>query len=703
MATYTETGQETKQPDIEMEQPLTDSPVLDAGIAMKEPTAFVKGAEKLLEFRNMVNMAAEKGGADFSEYTLMDIGNQVLEGYQSDESSRDEWLERYEKSIQAAMQEQTTKNYPFNNASNVKYPLVSSACQQFAARSYGAIIKGTDVVKGKVLIDDPNNELQEVANRIGLHMSNQLLEEMSGWLDGLDMTLTQLPNVGAVFKKTYFSKIKRMNVSEYISAKDLVIKYKAKSMEDAPRITHPQTYTHNEIVSFIKSGQWREDAETIFPGTDDSIEDSYDYLEQHCWYDFDEDGYKEPYIVTIEKNRGKVVKIVARYDMSGVETNDNDEIIRIKAINYFTRYIFLQSPDEGIYGMGFGTLLGPMNAAIDTILNQMIDAGTLHNTGGGFISSRVKLGKKRESTMPFRPNELKTVDFSGDIRENIFMLPTKEPSSVLFQLLGVLLDAGKELSSVTNLMSGESRGANESPNTVLALIEQGTMVFTAIYKRIYRSLKEEFKKIYRLNSIYLTSEYITGPQTATQEDYLNARVAIVPIADPTDATNMQRIAKAQALMSLKGQGLNDEEITRRYLVALDIEDIEGLFPEGEPPPNPALVMEQERLQMEKIALNLQTDTNRLARDKFHFEQAKEKTNMTKTMSEAVLNLAKAEAQEEGTQMAEYKQYLDSLIADMETMNVNQQRGVGEPPDRQNTAMEKGRNLEGNPGGQGPLL
>lgn len=684
--TYTEIEQETTQPDIEQEE-------------VREEEQEVKGAEKLRMFRQMPNMAAEKGGADFDDRTLQKIGDQVKTGYQADETSRTDWLDRYNKSIDAAMQKKTDKNYPFDNASNVKYPMIASACQQFAARAYGAIIKGKDVVKGKVLIEDPNNELQVVADRVGDHMSNQLLEEMPGWIDGLDVTLAQLPNVGAVFKKTYFSKIKRINVSEYISAKDLVIKYDAKSMEEAPRITHPQSYTSNEVESFIRSGQWREDAAGVFTDQDEDITDSYDYLEQHCWYDFDEDGYKEPYIVTIEKESGKVVKIVTRFDMSGILTNDKDEIVRIKPVEFFTRYIFLQSPDGGIYGMGFGTLLGPINDAIDTILNQMIDAGTLHNTGGGFISSRVKLGKKRAGSMPFRPNELKTVDVTtGSIRDGIFMLPTKEPSMVLFQLLGVIMDAGKELSSVTNLMTGESRGANESPNTVLALIEQGTMVFTAIYKRIYRSLKDEFKKIYRLNTIYLTAEYVTGPQTATQEDYLNARVAIVPIADPTDATNMQRIAKAQALTQI--QGLDPVEVQRRQLLALDIENIESLIPKQQQP-NPMLLIEQEKLKQNAIKINLQTDTNKLKRDELHHQQVMDKVNMQKTISETILNIAKAEAQEEGAQLNEYKQYLESLKVNMEALNAgDQQGGMGTVSERQDPQMDAGGIPAGNPGSEG---
>lgn len=663
---------------------------------------YPKGVKLLEKYRNMQNMAAEKGGADFSDTTLISVGKQVQEGYEADASSRTEWLDRYNKAIDAAMQKKTIKDYPIDNASNVKYPMIASASQQFAARAYGAIIKGKDVVKGKVLVEDPNNQYQEVADKVGAHMSNQLLEEMPGWVDGLDMTLAQLPNVGSVFKKTYFSTVKRINISEYLTAKEVVIKYDAKSMEEAPRITHPQCFTRNEIMSFIRSGMWREDAELIFAGDEKEIKDEYEYLEQHCWYDFDDDGYKEPYIVTTEKENGKVVRIVARYDIGGIELNKKDEVIRIKAVEYFTRYIFLQAPDGGIYGMGFGTLLGPINDAVDTILNQLIDAGTLHNTGGGFISSRIKLGKKRQPTIPFKPNEFKSIETTGSIRDGIFMLPTKEPSMVLFQLLGLIIEAGKELSSVTNLMTGESRGANESPSTVLALIEQGTMVFTAIYKRIYRSLKEEFKKIYRLNELYLNDDYATDNQIATQEDYRNASVNIVPIADPTDATNMQRIAKAQALMAFKGQGYNDKEIDRRNLIAMDIEDIDSIIPKEEAP-NPAAIMAEEKHKLEVAKLNLETDTKKLERQKFEFTMFQEKIKTQETLSKIILNLATAESKEAGTQLEQYKAQAETLFRELEVMNGNQQGAMGTVQGQQGSEMDAIGMQQGGQRGTEPVL
>lgn len=636
MTIYTETEQETTQQDT-------------------------KETNILGKYREMLNIAAEKGGADLDKETLATIGKVVETGISRDDGSRSEWVTRYDAAIKNAMQEKETKNYPFSNASNVKYPLIASAAQQFHARAYGAIIKGKDIVKGDVVGPDPENQIQKVADNVAEHMSNQLLEDMIGWVDGLDKTIGMLPIVGAVFKKTFYSNIKRMNVSEYITAKDVIIKYDAVSVEAAPRVTHPQTFTKNEVLSFIRSGQWREDAEEVFTQDTEDKDNEYDYYESHTWYDLDNDGYEEPYICTIEKGSGKVVRIVARYDMSGVETNQKGEIIRIKAIDHFTRYLFLTSPDGGVYGMGFGTLLGSINDTVDTLINQLIDGGTINNTGGGFISKKLKMGKRRQSAMAFAQNEWKVVDFGAQrIQDAILPLPTKEPSAALFSLLGMMMQAGKELSSVTEVMTGESRGANESPTTIMALIEQGTMVFTAIYKRIYKSLKEEFKKIYRLNRIHLALE--EGNEKIA-EAYRSEKFNIIPIADPQDATNTQKIAKANALQPLHGRGYNDAEIDRRYLEAIGIEDIDEIMTPPElpdPPPDPMLIIEQGKF-------NIQMDKNRLERSKFEFEVVTEKVKMMETVSKTILNLANAEAAELGPQLEQYKAEADSLFKQMEEM------------------------------------
>lgn len=630
--------------------------------------------KRILEsYRQMTNIAAEDGGADLADTTLFTIGETVINGIARDETSRSDWLDRYESAIKNAMQEKSAKDYPFYNASNVKYPLIAHASQQFHARAYGAVVKGRDIVKGKVLVDDPANQVQSVADQVANHMSNQLLEEMPGWVDGLDKTLGMLPIVGCVFKKTYRSQIKRMNVSQYITAKDVIIKYDALSVEEAPRVTHPQTYTKNEVLGFIRSGMWREDAKDIFAHDKDNDDCDYDYYECHTWYDLDGDDYEEPYIITVEKATGKVVRIVARYDINGIEANDKGEIIRIKAVDYFTRYIFLTSPDGGVYGMGFGTLLGAINDVVDTLINQLIDAGTLANTGGGFMSKRLKLGKKRESSRPIAQNEWQIVDFGTQrIQDAIFPFPHKEPSQVLFALLGTMTAAGKELSSVTELMTGESRGANESPTTIMALIEQGTMVFTAIYKRIYQSLKDEFKKLYRLNRIYLAQEQ--GKEQLA-EAYRATQFNIIPIADPQDATNTQKIAKANLLMQLKGQGLNDAVITRRYLEALGIDDIQEVMtvpPQPPPPPDPLVIIEQGKF-------NVAMDKNRIERSKFEWQMVTDRAKMLETASKTILNLANAEAAELGPQLEQYKQQYDSLMSEMETMYGNYQSGMGSVP------------------------
>ncbi len=668
--------------------------------AAETPQQATKETNILAAYREMKNIAAEKGGANLDDETLSAIGSYVDSGVKRDDETRTKWIIRYDDAIKNAMQEKETKHTPFSNASNVKYPFIASAAQQFHARSYGAIIKGKDIVKGKVSGKDPDNQMQIIADAVAEHMSNQLLEEMIGWVDGLDKTLGMLPIVGCVFKKTYYSQIKRMNVSEYITAKDVIIKYDAVSVEEAPRVTHPQTYTKNEILSFIRSGQWREDANDIIKEDAEDKDSEYNFYECHCWYDLDGDDYDEPYVITIEKDTMKVVRIVSRYDLSGIEQNDKGEILRIKAIDYFTRYLFLTSPDGGVYGMGFGTLLGAINDTVDTLINQLIDAGTLSNTGGGFISKKVKLGKKRQSSMAVKGNEWKIVD-TGQLalKDAILPLPTKEPSSALFSLLGMMIQSGKELSSVTELMTGESRGSNESPTTVMALIEQGTMVFTAIYKRIYQSLKSEFKKIHRLNKIHLAEQ--EGNEKLAQA-YRMRQFDIIPIADPQDATNTQKIAKANALQPLHGRGYNDAEIDRRYLEAIGIENVDAILtppPKQPEPPNPMMIIEEGKF-------NLAMDKQRLDRSKFEWQMIVEKQkDILESVSKMILNLANAEAAEIGPQLEQYHQQVQSLRSEMDGRISEEQSqqdrsdagGMGVSPEQQGL-QNAGPGIEGGVGG-----
>ena len=624
------------------------------------------------------------------EKVLSDLTSKVIEGYKIDSDSRKDWEELNKQIIDLAKLLVKKKTYAGEIVANVKYPLIITACIQFAARAYPEMIKGNEIVKGKVIGKDPDNAKSERAKRLCDFMSFQILHEMQDWEEGVDQLLFTLPAIGCAFKKSYFDSLERRNVSEMAFADDVVVNYFAESLERTPRITHRIYLYHNEIIERINSGVFSKfNIAELGQATSDKTSDTDDetphlFLEQHRWYDLDEDGYQEPYIVTVHAESQKLVRIAPRYATDGIIRNDQDEIIKIVPEHYFTRYLFMPSIDGGFYGMGFGSLLMSTNAAINTIINQLLDAGTLSNRQSGFLGRGLKLG--RGKSIQLKSGEWKHVEVTGDdLKKNVFPMPVREPSNVLFTLLGLLIESGKELAGMTEILAGNSPGANVPAESVLALIEQGLQVYSAVHKRVYRSQYKEFNKIRRLNALYLDQmTYITvldDEDANIQADFATNDFDVIPIADPNNTTMLQRLMKAKAMLELRGQGLNDQEINRRYLLAMDINDIEKILPDEEQA-DPAEQMQLETLKAELEELSAKIE---------------------KLKSEAALNYAKIESEYKGLIKTEAGITNDGRkvdISEAQTLNQIQlgrsQQSVGKAPEgvKKNT-LKREYGLESN--------
>lgn len=598
---------------------------------------------------------------DIDDQVLNQIGMQVDRDFKIDKQSRSDWEERNKEALKLAIQVVEAKNFPWPNAANIKYPLLATACVQFSSRALPNIVTATGIVKGKVIGKDETGEKLKRATRIGQHMTYQLTDEMEEWTEEMDVLLVVLPISGCAFKKSYFSPLLGTNVSELVLPQNFVVNYKTKSLKRAPRVTHILELYPNEVTERIRSGLFSEielgtstgqDPEEVPPDPNDP-EAAHIFLEQHRNWDLDGDGYHEPYIITIHKATSKVVRVVARFDADAVIRNDKNQIVRIKAVDYFTRFLFMPSPDAGFYGMGWGSLLGPINKTVDTTINQLLDAGTKQNMGGGFVGKGAKLPG---GVIKRKLGEWKMVNVMGDdLKKNLVPDPTKEPSRVLFQLLGLMIDAGKELASVADVLTGEQPGSNIPATTTLALIEQGLKVFSAIYLRIHRSLKSEFKKLYRLNRLFLEDEAyfmaMDEAQAIARADYEGKSLDVQPVSDPKEVSDMQRIIKAQAMMELLGKGLNDMVIMRRYVDAMQIPEADDIFPDPNtpPPPDPKVVLESEKQELERA--------------KFEFDMMKFRIELAERTTKAILNIAKAEAAEEGPQIEIYKVELAALQAE----------------------------------------
>lgn len=551
-----------------------------------------------------IDTSAINLAVDLDDTLLARMGEKVVEEYEIDETSRvaNGWQARHDQALKLAMQVKESKNYPWPNAANVKYPLITVAAIQFAARAYPAIVDGSNVAKGKVM-GQPTEEKRARAERVGRHMSYQLLDEMEEWEEGVDELLHILPCTGTVHKKTYFDPMKGRNCSEIVTSDKCVVNYWAKA--DPLRITQVCEFYPHEITAKIRAGLWLDQELGMAENADNDDDAPHTFLEQHRFWDLDDDGYPEPYIVTVHKETRKVVRIYARYDERGIKKNAKGEIYSIRPVKYFTRYRFMPSLDGSYYGMGFGTLLDALNETINSTINQLLDAGHLANTQGGFIGAGVSL---KSGNTRFSPGEWKKVETSGAVlKDNIVPLPVGEPSNVLFQLLGMLIEVSKDITATKDILTGETGQANQPVGTTLAQIEQGLKVFSAIYKRIHRSLKQELGNLYRLNAIYLQPEaYFTFQDeegVVAQADYNTDDIDVIPVSDPTVVTDMQRIGRAQFLMQFRGDPLLDQkEINRRVLEAASIDDVPGLFVK-EAPPNPELQIEEKKLQQKDRELD----------------------------------------------------------------------------------------------------
>jgi len=587
-----------------------------------------------------------------SESELLTIGSEVVEGYETDEASRAGWKENLEEWTKMALQIADKKTFPWPNASNIKFPLLSTAAMQFAARAYPTLVPADGkVVKCRVVGSDPTGEKARRAIRISKHMSFQVMEEMEEWDEEMDRLLITLPIAGTVFKKTYYDPEKERNVSCVVMPKDMVVNYWAKSLEDCERTTEIHLFSKRKLEEKTRKGIYRkvklgaaqvggvainksDPHDMTLPQEDNTT--PYTILEQHTFLDLDKDGLAEPYVVLVEKESKEVLRITARFDSEGVELDENGKIVSIVPNQYYTKYSFFPNPDGGFYDIGFGRLLGPINASVDTIINQLTDAGTLSNMQAGFIGKglRIKMGDAK-----FTPGEWKAVNATGsDIKQQIFPLPVREPSQVLFKLLELLSQSAQQLASVAEIFVGKMPGQNTPATTTMASIEQGMKLFTAVYKRVYRSLGKEFQKLYKLNRVYLDPQvffdFIDEP--IQQSDYMGNEKEVIPAADPTASSNQERQQKTQQLMQLLGLGTIDPmEITVRMLEALEVPEPEKLMKQpGPPPPDP---------KAEALKLKAQLDQQKASND-LQMEQAK--MQMSQANEAAKMQLTKAMKQQE---------------------------------------------------------
>lgn len=610
------------------------------------------------------------------------IGARCVQEYQADCETRTQWAKDCEEGIKLATQVVEEKNWPWPKAANVKFPLLSESAITFSARAYPELVTG-EIVKAEVTGNDPQGAKAARAARVSKFQCWQQKYRMPYWEEETDSLLVMLPLVGNVFRKVFKDPIKGAQ-ARLVRAQDFVVNHKSKSMETLRRETEVMEFYGNELEEKFRSGEWKR--VSLSPDNKDGIPDEdkpYQILEQHRWLDLDKDGYEEPYVVTFHEASGEVLRIVARFTTDDV-TLKGYEVVRIEAERHYIKYGFIPNPDGGLYDIGMCHLLLPISESINTVLNQLLDAGTLSNTQGGLLAKGIRI---KGGNFSVTPGEWKFVDSNGQkLSESIFPLPVREPSVVLFQLLGLLIESGKSLANLKDVLQGNLPNANVPATTVLALIEQGAKVYSGIYKRIWRAMSAEFKAVFKINGksvqdqgfLQTYAQVLDDPQ-AGPEDFNSQDYDVCPVADPNTSSQVQRLARAQVLMPLRGTpGIDDSEVVTEYLSAAGYTNPERFY---KPKEAQAAMAQQQAMQQRVMESQLVRDSA-MAVAKMHETVA----NTTNKYADAMKKIAEAEATEAGVQIDAYA----SVVG-----QIDQQSRAG-------TALAGGQNGSGSPSQPGGM-
>ena len=537
------------------------------------------------------------------------MASKLINAVENDKESRKEWEKTYTDGLKyLGMRFDDQRSQPFEGSSGVINPILSEAVTQFQAQAYKELLPAQGPIKTQVVGQrDANTEMQ--AERVSEFMNYYIMNEMPEYDPDLDQLLFYLPLSGSAFKKVYYDAAKGRPMSKFIPAEDLLVPYNATDLLSAERVTHVVSMSNNEVRKLQLSGFYADisltDNETMVRDEIDKeidkiqgVEPDYGEDEQRKLYEIhtvaeiegfedvdnagEPTGLKIPYIITIDESSQKILSIRRNYDPEDTFRNK---------INYFVQYKFL--PGLGFYGLGLSHMIGGLSKASTSILRQLIDAGTLSNLPAGFKTRGIRI---RDEASPLQPGEFRDVDAPGGaLRDSLMPLPYKEPSNVLFQLLGLLVDSGKRFAAIADMNIGDSNAAMPVGTTV-ALLEKGTKVMSAIHKRLHYSQKNEFQILARVFQEFLPPVYPyetgTGPREIKIQDF-DRKIDVIPVSDPNIFSMSQRVIMAQELLTmvqsnpqLHGpQGIY--EAYRRMYAALGVDNIDSLLmPPADNTPKP---------------------------------------------------------------------------------------------------------------------
>jgi len=548
--------------------------------------------------------------ADLLPDSILDpLGSELYANYTDYKESRREWERSYTQGLDLLGFQFEQRTRPFQGASGATHPVLAEAVTQFQAQAYKELLPADGPVRAQVL-GMPSREKQDQAVRVKNFMNYQLMDVMKEYEPEFDQMLFYLPLAGSTFKKVYYDDLMGRAVSKFVTADDLVVPYSATSLEDAEAICHVLKMSGNDLRKQQVGGFYRDielgkpyNEETELKKKERELEGTrqsgynknnpiYTLIECHVNLDLEgfEDrgqdgiptGIKVPYIVTIDNGTRKVLSIRRNYRLDDPKKNK---------IEYFVHFKFL--PGLGFYGFGLIHMIGGLTRAATAALRQLLDAGTLSNLPSGFKQRGIRV---RDDAQSLQPGEWRDVDApGGNLRDAFMNLPYKEPSQTLLQLMGICVDAGQRFASIADMQVGDGN-QQAAVGTTVALLERGSRVMSAIHKRLYASMKQEFVLLSDVFSTYLPPVYpydVVGAERQIKQTDFDDRIDILPVADPNIFSATQRVAIAQTELQLaqtNPQMHNLYQAYRDMYEALGVKNIDQVLPPPPPPQakNPAM-------------------------------------------------------------------------------------------------------------------
>ena len=570
-------------------------------------TEVIQGEDGSVEINFEPGAASPEGGGDhyanlaelLPDDVLDDLGSSLFDNYTQYKASRKDWEDGYTKGLDLLGFKYKDRTQPFQGASGATHPVLAEAVTQFQAQAYKELLPAQGPVRTQIIgVSDRAKE--EQSQRVKDFMNYQLMDKMKEYEPEFDQMLFYLPLSGSAFKKVYYDELLQRAVSKFVPADDLIVPYTATSLDDADAVMHTIKVSENDLRKKQVGGFYRdievnpsymqetevEKKERELEGVRKTRdEDIFQLIECHINLDLEgfEDrdeagestGIKLPYVVTIETGTRKVLSIRRNFKL--------DDPTKQK-IQYFVHFKFL--PGLGFYGFGLIHMIGGLSRTATAALRQLLDAGTLSNLPAGFKQRGIRI---RDDAQSIQPGEFRDVDApGGNIRDAFLPLPFKEPSATLLQLMGVVVNAGQRFASIADMQVGDMN-QSAAVGTTVALLERGSRVMSAIHKRLYVAMKQEFKLLADVFKTYLPPEYpydVVGGQRNIKQTDFDDRVDIVPIADPNIFSQTQRISMAQTELQLATSNPQIHNLYQAYrsmYEAIGVKDIDKILP---PPKQP---------------------------------------------------------------------------------------------------------------------